>query len=116
MVEKKRTETATANAEAPARSSGDAPLAKTWTTQKARVSVAKAYKMFVVGAFVRSESGHYFQVEGARGSDADPDPETVNVPRGSRKDVRDAVLVAKNADGRSGPPSTAARSSTASPR
>ena len=97
MVEKKRTETATANAEAPARSSGDAPLAKTWTTQKARVSVAKAYKMFVVGAFVRSESGHYFQVEGARGSDADPDPETVNVPRGSRKDVRDAVLVAKNA-------------------
>ncbi|MBN9166221.1 MAG: aldehyde dehydrogenase [Myxococcales bacterium 68-20] len=55
--------------------------------------------MFVGGAFVRSESGRYFQVQGARGSDADPDPETVNVPRGSRKDVRDAVLVAKNALG-----------------
>jgi acyl-CoA reductase-like NAD-dependent aldehyde dehydrogenase len=31
--------------------------------------------------------------------DNDPDPETVNVPRGSRKDVRDAVLAAKNALG-----------------
>lgn len=100
MVEKKRTETATAAAEAPARSSGDAPLTKAWTTQKARVSVAKAYKMFVGGAFVRSESGRYFQVQGAGDArDADGDPEIVNVPRGSRKDVRDAVLVAKNALG-----------------
>ena len=32
----------------------------------------------------------------------DADPDTVNVPRGSRKDVRDAVLVAKNALGRLG--------------
>ena len=62
-----------------------------------RVRVAKAYKMFVGGAFVRSESGRYFQVTSAR-ADGDADPETVNVPRGSRKDVRDAVLAAKNAE------------------
>ncbi len=65
-----------------------------------RLSVAKAYKMYVGGAFVRSESGRYDQVtragaDGARGADADP--EVVNVPRGSRKDVRDAVTAAKSA-------------------
>jgi delta 1-pyrroline-5-carboxylate dehydrogenase len=62
----------------------------------ARVRVNKAYKMFVGGAFVRSESGRYFQVKNAS-EQHDADPETVNVPRGSRKDVRDAVLSAKNA-------------------
>jgi acyl-CoA reductase-like NAD-dependent aldehyde dehydrogenase len=62
----------------------------------ARVTVNKAYKMFVGGAFVRSESGRYFQVKGAS-EGAGVDPETVNVPRGSRKDARDAVLAAKNA-------------------
>ncbi len=59
-----------------------------------RLRVAKAYKMYVGGAFVRSESGRYFQVESNVGS---ADPEMVNIPRGSRKDARDAVLVAKNA-------------------
>jgi hypothetical protein len=83
----------------PRASMGDAPLAN-WTSQKPRVSVAKAYKMFVGGAFVRSESGRYFQVHGGRdGEPTDADPEIVNVPRGSRKDVRDAVLAAKNALG-----------------
>ncbi len=62
-----------------------------------RLRVNKAYKMFVGGAFVRSESGRYFQVKSAH-SEGDADPETVNVPRGSRKDVRDAVLAAKNAE------------------
>lgn len=62
----------------------------------ARVRVNKAYKMFVNGAFVRSESGRYFQLKSAKGA-GDADPEIVNVPRGSRKDVRDAVLAAKNA-------------------
>jgi len=60
-----------------------------------RLRVNKAYKMFVGGAFVRSESGRYFQVR-ASGKDT-PDPELVNVPLGSRKDARDAVLAAKNA-------------------
>jgi acyl-CoA reductase-like NAD-dependent aldehyde dehydrogenase len=63
--------------------------------QVQRLSVAKAYKMFVGGAFVRSESGRYFQVTGRRDG---ADPDTVNIPRGSRKDVRDAILVAKNAE------------------
>jgi acyl-CoA reductase-like NAD-dependent aldehyde dehydrogenase len=62
----------------------------------ARVPVAKAYKMFVGGAFVRSESGRYFQVRG-ESLDGSADPGTVNLPRGSRKDARDAVLAARNA-------------------
>lgn len=100
----KKSEQATAEREAraPAPASGGAPLVKAWSREDTRVAVAKAYKMFVGGAFVRSESGRYFQVSGqARGADGagDPDPETVNVPRGSRKDVRDAVLAAKGALG-----------------
>ncbi len=75
----------------------DAPLMKAFEGPKTRLRVAKAYKMFVGGAFVRSESGRYFQVKGA--DEGDADPETVNVPRGSRKDVRDAVLAARNAWG-----------------
>jgi delta 1-pyrroline-5-carboxylate dehydrogenase len=76
----------------------DAGLMKPYDGAKvaARVRVNKAYKMFVGGAFVRSESGRYFQVKNAPEHDG-ADPETVNVPRGSRKDVRDAVLSAKNA-------------------
>jgi acyl-CoA reductase-like NAD-dependent aldehyde dehydrogenase len=52
-----------------------------------RAAVAKTYKLYVGGAFVRSESGRTDPIEGA------------NVPRGSRKDVRDAVKVARAAAG-----------------
>jgi acyl-CoA reductase-like NAD-dependent aldehyde dehydrogenase len=52
---------------------------------EARVEVRKTYKLFIGGEFVRSESGRAYQV-GA-----------VNVPRGSRKDLRDAVKVARGA-------------------
>ncbi|HEY6763101.1 MAG TPA: aldehyde dehydrogenase family protein [Baekduia sp.] len=52
-----------------------------------RVSVAKTYKLYVGGAFVRSESGRHDVVNGT------------NVPRGSRKDVRDAVKAARGAAG-----------------
>jgi len=76
---------------------GDGPLMKPFTKEKPRIRVAKAYKMYVNGAFIRSESGRYFQVETAPEVDDDADPDTVNVPRGSRKDVRDAVLAARNA-------------------
>jgi acyl-CoA reductase-like NAD-dependent aldehyde dehydrogenase len=65
-----------------------------------RLTITKAYKMYVGGAFVRSESGRYFQVQASayeKGPDAGADPETVNIPLGSRKDARDAVLAAKNA-------------------
>ena len=61
-----------------------------------RLRVAKAYKMYVGGAFVRSESGRYVQAKGApeaQGADA----AVVNIPRGSRKDARDAVVAARGA-------------------
>jgi len=55
-----------------------------------RLAVRKTYKLFIGGSFVRSESGRYDRIEA--GSAA-----TVNVPRGSRKDVRDAVAAARSA-------------------
>ncbi|GAC1655667.1 MAG: aldehyde dehydrogenase family protein [Candidatus Dormibacteraceae bacterium] len=51
-----------------------------------RLTVRKTYKLYVNGEFVRSESGRAFR----------PEPE-VNVPRGSRKDLRDAVKAARGA-------------------
>lgn len=53
-----------------------------------RVEVRKTYKLFVNGEFVRSESGRSYQPHG-----------NVNIPRGSRKDLRDAVRVARSAFG-----------------
>jgi acyl-CoA reductase-like NAD-dependent aldehyde dehydrogenase len=50
-----------------------------------RVPVQKTYKLYIGGAFPRSESGRTYEVEGA------------NVALGSRKDVRDAVRVAREA-------------------
>jgi acyl-CoA reductase-like NAD-dependent aldehyde dehydrogenase len=58
-----------------------------------RLTVRKTYKLYVGGAFVRSESGRY---DRALGSD---DEHVANVPRGSRKDVRDAVAAARKAAG-----------------
>ncbi len=56
----------------------------------ARVEVKKTYKLFVGGKFPRSESGRSYQPAGA--------PQ-VNVPRGSRKDLRDAVVAARKGYG-----------------
>jgi acyl-CoA reductase-like NAD-dependent aldehyde dehydrogenase len=50
-----------------------------------RLRVRKTYKLFIAGSFVRSESGRYDSSQG------------FNVPRGSRKDVRDAVKAARSA-------------------
>ena len=52
-----------------------------------RLPVRKTYKLFIGGAFVRSESGRY---DRSRRGD-------FNIPRGSRKDVRDAVAAARKA-------------------
>jgi acyl-CoA reductase-like NAD-dependent aldehyde dehydrogenase len=57
-----------------------------------RLSVRKAYKMYVGGAFVRSESGRYTQVAEAPGSESKE-----NIPKASRKDGRDAVVAARAA-------------------
>ncbi len=62
-----------------------------------RLRVAKTYKMYVGGAFIRSESGRTLPSKGGE-RDGGADPNLVNVPRGSRKDTRDAVLAAKGAE------------------
>ncbi len=50
-----------------------------------RLPVRKTYKLFIGGAFPRSESGRTYEAEGQ------------NVARGSRKDARDAVKAARAA-------------------
>jgi len=50
-----------------------------------RLPVKKTYKLFIGGAFPRSESGRTYEAEGR------------NVARASRKDVRDAVRAARSA-------------------
>lgn len=59
----------------------------------ARVEVRKTYKLFVGGAFPRSESGHSYAVEDARGRFV------ANAALASRKDARDAVVAARKAFG-----------------
>jgi acyl-CoA reductase-like NAD-dependent aldehyde dehydrogenase len=54
-----------------------------------RALVAKTYKLYLGGAFVRSESGRSDPTTDAAGD------HLANVPRGSRKDVRDAVKAAR---------------------
>jgi acyl-CoA reductase-like NAD-dependent aldehyde dehydrogenase len=50
-----------------------------------RVAIRKMYKLYINGAFARSESGRSDQIDGE------------NVARASRKDVRDAVVAARAA-------------------
>jgi acyl-CoA reductase-like NAD-dependent aldehyde dehydrogenase len=53
----------------------------------ARLPVKKTYKLFIGGAFPRSESGRTLEAQGQ------------NIARASRKDVRDAVVAARGAQG-----------------
>jgi len=57
----------------------------------ARLDVRKTYKLYVGGAFPRSESGRTYEVVDAKGGFV------ANAARASRKDVRDAVVVARKA-------------------
>jgi acyl-CoA reductase-like NAD-dependent aldehyde dehydrogenase len=57
-----------------------------------RLAVRKTYKLWIGGAFVRSESGRHDHAAHADGA-------PVNIPRASRKDVRDAVTAARKAFG-----------------
>jgi acyl-CoA reductase-like NAD-dependent aldehyde dehydrogenase len=50
-----------------------------------RLQIRKTYKLYIGGAFPRSESGRTIVVEGA------------NIARASRKDLRDAVRIARQA-------------------
>ncbi len=56
-----------------------------------RIEVRKTYKLYIGGAFPRSESGRTYVVANPRGD------ELANAGRASRKDLRDAVRAARKA-------------------
>jgi len=58
-----------------------------------RLAVRKTYKLFIGGAFPRSESGRSYVVSSARGEFL------ANAAMASRKDARDAVVAARKAFG-----------------
>ena len=58
-----------------------------------RLSVRKTYKLYIGGAFPRSESGRAYPVNDAKGNFV------ANASQASRKDVRDAVVAARKAFG-----------------
>jgi acyl-CoA reductase-like NAD-dependent aldehyde dehydrogenase len=60
-------------------------------SESSRVDVRKTYKLYVGGAFPRSESGRTYGVEDAKGRFV------ANAPLASRKDARDAVVAARKA-------------------
>lgn len=71
-----------------------APAEAESASSSVRLGVHKTYKMFVDGAFVRSESGRSYAVRSRVGEVA------AHAPEGSRKDVRDAVRTARAAQSR----------------
>jgi acyl-CoA reductase-like NAD-dependent aldehyde dehydrogenase len=56
-----------------------------------RIEVRKTYKLYIGGAFPRSESGRTYEVTDSRGAFL------ANAAMGSRKDARDAVVAARGA-------------------
>ncbi|MGZ4449708.1 MAG: aldehyde dehydrogenase family protein [Nocardioides sp.] len=58
-----------------------------------RIDVRKTYKLYIGGAFPRSESGHSYVVNDTKGSFV------ANAALASRKDARDAVIAARKAFG-----------------
>lgn len=59
--------------------------------RKPRLNVLKTYKLYIDGKFPRAESGRYTVLKSSRGLDL------ANVSVASRKDLRDAVTSARNA-------------------
>jgi acyl-CoA reductase-like NAD-dependent aldehyde dehydrogenase len=60
-------------------------------TPRERLEVRKTYKLYIGGEFPRTESGRAYEVFDARGRPL------ANACRGTRKDIRDAVRAARNA-------------------
>lgn len=58
-----------------------------------RLAVQKTYKLYIDGKFPRTESGRYYKLNDKNGK------VIANICRASRKDFRDAVLVARKAQG-----------------
>ena len=56
-----------------------------------RLTVPKTYKLYIGGAFPRSESGRTYEVVSADGEFL------ANAAQASRKDARDAVVAARSA-------------------
>ena len=61
------------------------------TSSSGRIDVRKTYKLYIGGAFPRSESGRSYVVEDAKGKFM------ANASSASRKDARDAVVAARKA-------------------
>ena len=57
----------------------------------ARLDVRKTYKLYIGGTFPRTESGRYLRANNAKGEIV------ANICRASRKDFREAVVVARKA-------------------
>ena len=60
---------------------------------ESRIDVRKTYKLYIGGAFPRSESGHSYVVNDTKGTFV------ANAALASRKDARDAVIAARKAFG-----------------
>ena len=73
-----------------------------------RIEVRKTHKLFIGGAFPRSESGRTYEVVSARGKFL------ANASKASRKDGRNAVAAARKAP--TAPATTGARSCIAWPK
>ena len=67
------------------------PPATTGAGRRERVEVRKTYKLYIGGAFPRTESGRSYEVFDARGR------LLANASRGTRKDIREAVRAARKA-------------------
>ena len=75
----------------PARVAGRVARRRRGPGRHARIEVRKTYKLYIGGAFPRTESGRSYLVSGADGAPL------ANACRASRKDLRDAVRAARKA-------------------
>ena len=76
-------------------SSAAAERASSEPSTASRLGVRKTYKLYVGGAFPRSESGRSYPVHAAKSGEL-----LAYAARGSRKDARDAVVAARGAVGK----------------
>ncbi len=67
------------------------PLATTGANGAGRIGVRKTYKLYIGGAFPRTESGRAYEIFDAKGQ------LLANACRGTRKDIREAVRAARKA-------------------
>lgn len=75
----------------PSNGNGKSAKADTTPPKDLRLGVQKTYKLYIGGAFPRTESGRFIGLKNAAGD------LVANYCRGSRKDFRNAVVVARNA-------------------